>query len=107
MECVALDIEGFHLRVADLDTLRVVPCIKLASHRQTSLGRGGRNQFDHRFTADQGSSSPGLGNVAEQPMLDLVPLRGPRRIMAYPKRQTGFVSEVLQFNLEQAHAGAT
>ena len=77
MECVALDIEGFHLRLADLDSLWVIACIKLASHRQASLGRGGGNEFDHRFAADRRSSSPGLGNVAEQPMLDLVPLRGP------------------------------
>src|ERR1700688_61125 len=105
MECVTLDIEGYHLRVSDLDTLRVVACIKLASHRQPSLGRCGRNQLDHRFAADQRSSSPGLGNMAEQPMLDLVPLRGSRWIMAYLKRQAGFVSQVLQLNLEQAHAG--
>ena len=104
MERVALDIEGSHLRVTDLDTLWVVTCIKRASHRQASLGRGGGNQFDHRFAADQRSSSPSLGNVAEQPMLDLVPLRGPRRIMAYKKRQAGFVSQVLHFNFEQAHA---
>src|SRR5258708_22953591 len=105
MECVTLDIEGFHLCVSDLDTLRVVTCIKLASHRQASPGRGGGNQFDHRFAADQRSSSPGLGNMAEQPMFDLVPFPGSRRLMAYIKRQAGFVSQVLQLNLEQAHAG--
>ena len=51
MECVALDIEGRHLRVTDLDPLWVVTCIKLASHRQAGLGRGGGNQFDHGFPA--------------------------------------------------------
>ena len=103
MECVALDIEGHHLRVADLDALRIVACIKLASHRQASPGRGGRDQFDHCFPAGQGFSPPGLGDVAKQPMLDFVPLRGPRRIMADLKRQAGFVSQFLKFNLEQAH----
>src|ERR1019366_5213712 len=67
MECVALDIEGHHLRVADLDALRIVACIKLASHRQASPGRGGRDQFDHCFPAGQGFSPPGLGDVAKQP----------------------------------------
>ena len=98
MECVALDIEGHHLRVADLDALRIVACIKLASHRQASPGRGGRDQFDHCFPAGQGFSPPGLGDVAKQPMLDFVPLRGPRRIMADLKRQAGFVSQFLKFN---------
>ena len=77
MECVTLDIEGHHFGVADLDALRVVACIKLTSDRQASPGRGGRDQFDHRFSAGQGFAPPGLSNVAEQPMLDFVPLRGP------------------------------
>ena len=36
IECVALDIEGHHLSIADLDTLRVVTCIEFASHRPIS-----------------------------------------------------------------------
>ena len=43
MELVPLDIEGLHLRVADLDTLRIVACIQLTSDRQASCGRGGRD----------------------------------------------------------------
>ena len=66
MECVALDIEGFHLRVTDLDTLRVVACIKLASHRQASPGRGGGNQFDHRFAADQELAPAKAGGLPRQ-----------------------------------------
>ena len=82
MECVALDIEGCHLRVGDLDALRIGACIECAAHRQARFGRGGCNQFDHRLAADQRFTSPGLGNVAEQPVLDLVPLRRAWRIMA-------------------------
>src|ERR1039458_7864972 len=104
MEWVAFDIEGFHLGVADLDALRVAPCIQFAAHRQTGPGRGRGNQFDHGFEADQGPASPSLGDVAEQPVLYLVPFRGPRRIMTYLKRQSGFVRQILQFNLEQSHA---
>src|ERR1019366_9681449 len=70
VECVTLDIEGLHLRVADLDALRVAAGIKLASYRQASLGRGGGDQFDDCFAAGQGLASPGLSDVAEQPVLD-------------------------------------
>ena len=94
MECVALDIECHHLRVADLDAFRVDPRIELASHRQTSPGRGGGNQVDHRFAAGQRLAAPGLGDVAEQTVFDLVPLRGSWRIMADLKRQAGFVRQV-------------
>ena len=66
MECVALDIEGHHLSVADLDTLRVVSCIEFASLRQPSLGRGGRDQFDHGFAADQGCA--GAGTARSDPV---------------------------------------
>src|ERR1700733_12373742 len=69
VECVTLDIEGLHLRVADLDALRVAAGIKLASDRQAGPGRGGGDQFDDCFAAGQGLASPGLSDVAEQPVL--------------------------------------
>ena len=34
-------LQGHHLRVADLDPLWLVACIKLASHRQAGPGRSG------------------------------------------------------------------
>lgn len=40
MEGFALDIEGFHPRVADLYSLRLVRCVRFAPHGQASLGRG-------------------------------------------------------------------
>ena len=87
MESITLDIEGHHLRVADLDALWIVACIELATYCQTCPGRGRGNQFDHCFATGQRLAAPGLGDVAEQAMLDLVPFRGPRRIMADLKRR--------------------
>src|SRR5450631_4188358 len=104
MEWVTLDVQGLHLVVADLDALRVAACIQLASHSQACPGRGGGDQFDYRFAAGQGLAASGLGDVAEQPVLDFVPFRRAGRVMAYLKPQAGFVSQVLQFDLEQAHA---
>src|SRR5271156_1790294 len=81
VEWVAVDIEGFHLRVADPDALRVAACIQFAAHRQTGPGRGRGNQFDDSFAAGQGSAPPGLGDVAEQSVLEPVTLGGSWRIV--------------------------
>ena len=70
VEFVARDIEGVHLGVADLDPLRVGTRIKLAAYLQTGLrGRRG-DQFDHGEPTGQRLAAPGLGNMAEQAVLD-------------------------------------
>src|SRR5664279_4596629 len=85
MECVTLDIEGCHLRFADLDTRRVGACIQFAAHRQAGLGRGGSDQFHDGLAARQGLAPPCLGDVAKQLVLYFVPLRGAWRVVADPK----------------------
>ena len=82
MERVTLDIERCHLLVADLDPLGVSACIQFAADRQTGFGRGGSDQFDDGFAADQWLASPGLGDMAEHSVFDLVPLRGSWGVMA-------------------------
>jgi hypothetical protein len=84
VECVTLDVEGGHLRVGHLDALRVGARIEFTPHRQSGPGRCGSDQFDHRLAAGQGLTSSGPRDVAEQPMLDLVPLRSTGRIVANP-----------------------
>jgi len=79
MECVTLDIESGHLRVGDLDTLRVGARIKFAPHCQSESGRRGGDQFNARLATGQRLAPPGVGNVTGQPMLNLVPLRGAGR----------------------------
>ena len=74
MESVTLDIEGHHLRVAHLDALWIVACIKFASYCQTCPGRGRGNQLDHCFAAGQRLAAPSLGDLAEQAVFDPVPL---------------------------------
>ena len=66
MERITRDIEGGHLRAADFDAFLIVACIGLTRHRQPGFGRGGGDQFGHRFPAGQGLPAPGLGDVAEQ-----------------------------------------
>src|SRR4029077_3846591 len=74
MECVALDVE----RAFDL---------------QAGLGGRRGNQLDHGHAIDEGAPAPCLRDVAEQAMLDLIPLRGARRIMMDMDREAGLVGE--------------
>src|SRR5208337_2725237 len=81
MEGVASYVEGRHLLVGDFYTFRIVG-IEFAAGRQTGFRRGVRDQCDGDEHAGERRSTPSLGYVAEHAMLDLVPLRRPRRIMA-------------------------
>src|ERR1700688_55371 len=103
MEYVALDIEGCHFRVADLDALWVGACIQFATNRQAGFGRGGGDQFHHCLAAGQGVAPPSLSDVAKQLVLDFVPLRSAWRIITDLERQAGFVYQVSKLDLEQPH----
>src|SRR5580693_10792244 len=82
MERVAADIEGIHLGIADLDALLVGALVENAFDFQSRLGRGCRNQFDDGGAALQWPAAPVLRDVAEQTVLDLVPLGRAWRIVA-------------------------
>src|SRR4051794_15395058 len=51
--------------------------------------------------ADERAASPSLGDVAEQAMLDRVPLRGTGRIVADRDRQAGLVGQFRHLTLPQ------
>jgi len=74
VELVALDGEACHLLVANLDPLRLAPRVQHAVHDQPARRRGRGNQIHDGRMADERAASPILGDVAEQAMLDLVPL---------------------------------
>src|SRR3954470_21334987 len=69
------DVEGRHLLVGNADRLGICVLIQLAAHRQSGLGRGGGDKIDDSEATEQWLAAPGLGDVAEHAMLDLVPLR--------------------------------
>ena len=56
--------------------------------------------------ADQRLPSPVLGDEREEPVLNLVPLAGARRQMAYLNRKAQFLGQLLQFHLPQPHPAA-
>jgi hypothetical protein len=74
MEFIALDVERFHLGIADFDALFVGRGIERALDFQAGFGRCRSNQFDHGHAIDERSSAPRLRDVAEQAVLDPVPL---------------------------------
>jgi hypothetical protein len=106
MERVAFDVERRHFRVGDLDALHVGVGVEFAAHAQACLRRRGSDQFDHGEAAGQRLATPVLRDVAEHPVLDLVPFRRAGRIVAHGERQAGRIGELLQLDLPQTDAAA-
>ena len=99
MESVWFDVEGRHLLVGDLDAFGIGVWIEFAADFETALRRCAGNQFDHGEATGERGSAPVLGDVAEHPVLDSVPLRCARRIMQDTDRQVCLVAEFLQLCL--------
>src|SRR5207302_5178007 len=72
-----------------------------ARNFQAGSGRRRSNQFDHGHAIDEGSPAPSLRDVAEQAVLDLIPLRRARRIVMDVEYEAGLVGELLQLDLPQ------
>ena len=81
MECVALDVERLHLGIADFDALFVGRGVERALDFQAGFGRCRSNQLDYGHAIDEWSPAPSLRDVAEQAVLDFIPLRRARRIV--------------------------
>ena len=62
---------------------------------QTLLRCGRSDPVDNDLVTDQGPTPPIHGDVREQPMLDLVPLAGPRWIMTNGSDSTVFCVQAL------------
>src|SRR5215471_18665878 len=103
MELVARDVEAVHLGFADLDALFVAACVEYALDFQTGHWGGRADQLDHGKAIGERSATPVLRDVAEQPVLDLVPLRCAWRIVVDVDFQAGLVGHLLQFELPEPH----
>ena len=64
MECIALDVEGFHLRITNFDTFLVVRGIERALNFQAGFGGCRSNRLDYRHAINERSPTPGLCDVA-------------------------------------------
>ena len=92
MERIALDVERLHLGIADFDALLVGRGIERALDFQAGLGCRRGDQLDDGETIRQRAATPGLRDVAEQAVLDLVPLRRAGRIVVDVERETGLLA---------------
>src|SRR5215218_10453279 len=106
MELVAGDGDAFHLGFADFDTFLIGARVEYAFDLQTRRGRRRADQLDHSKPISKRPATPVLGDVAEQPMFDLVPLRCARRIVMNVDDETRLISELLQLELPQPHPRA-
>src|SRR5215216_1437231 len=103
MELITSDVEALHLGFADLDALLVAAGIEGAVDFQATLGRCCADQLDHGKPIRQRPATPVLRDVAEQPVLDLVPLRCARRIVVDADREPGLIGKLLQLDLPEPH----
>ncbi len=71
MELIAGQVDGSKLSVGDLDLLWVVALVEAGVDLQSLTGGGRGDRVDHDLVAGQRASAPVLGDVAEQPVLDL------------------------------------
>ena len=106
MEVVALEVDRGEFGVGDLDLLGVVVLVEAGVDLQALARRRRGDRVDDDLVADERSSAPVLGDVAEQPVFDFVPLAGAGREVADADLKAGLVGELLQLELPQARAVA-
>ena len=81
MELIACDVEACHLGFADLDALAIAAGVERAFDLEAGLGGGRSDQLDHGQAIRERPAAPVLRDMAEQPVLNLVPLRCAWRIV--------------------------
>ena len=104
MECIVpFPVEGVpgevdrrHLGGIGLLAGLISRLVALGLHSKSRVRRGGRDECDHHFVADQGLASPILGDVAEEPMLDLVPFAGGWGKMTHGDFQSELAAQLRQ-----------
>src|ERR1035438_1433123 len=106
VEVVPRDVDGVDLGVGDSELGLVCGRVQAGVDLQPGAGRGRGYQVDHDLIAGQGLRTPVDRDVAEQAVLDFVPLRGPSRKMKHPDRGADLVGELLQLGLPEPDARA-
>src|SRR5437870_3787657 len=106
VELVARDVERVELGFCDADLGGVGALVEAGVDLQAGAGRCCGDEVDDRLQGDQRLASPVHRDEREQAVLDLVPLRGAGREVAYLDLEPGLLDELLQLHLPQAGAVA-
>lgn len=96
MKRVSLQVNRRQFLIADFDPRRIGSVIEFGSDFRAGLGRCVRYQIDDDLVAHKRAAAPILGDVAEHPVLDLVPLAGPGRKVAHMNGNLQLDGQLLQ-----------
>src|SRR5438552_2528927 len=94
------------LRIWDFHTGWIGASVQAGFHGQPRAGPHAANELHHRLVIDQWPAPPVLRDVAEEAVLDLVPLRGARRKVRHADGQATAVREALQLHFPRPRARA-
>ena len=102
---MALNVEGSHFGIGDLNSFRVEALVDVACDGEAGIGGGGADQLDDDLVADQRFAAPVLGDVGKEAVLDTVPLAGTGRQVGDGYDEAGLVGKALEFAFPEADAG--
>src|SRR6478672_5380681 len=102
MKSVRPNTQSINFLIVNDDACRVLAGIQCRSHAQAFRGARGTDELDDGFEVNEWAPTPILGDMAEEPVLDLVPLRCSWREVADANLEAGAVGQFLQFNLPEA-----
>src|SRR5665213_2937511 len=106
MKAIARNLQAIHLLVGDLDADRIKPGIKLCFDDKASLRSDAADELHYGLVIDERPATPVLGDVTEEPVLDLVPLAGAWRKMGNADVQACSVREGLKLGLPETRSVA-
>src|SRR3954469_20382088 len=102
MKLVPLEGQFSKLFVRHLEPSFVGILVQLGPNVEPCFGGRAADQIDHDLAADQGASAPVVGDVAEHPMLDRVPLAGSGWKVTDLDLDAELIGQLLQLAFPQA-----
>ena len=95
-DAVASQLKGFELGLRDFQAGLVLAIEMGCGDLQARLGRRAANETQHQLQCAQDMARPSRGDLTEKSVLNRIPFRGPRGVVADPDLQPALVREVLQ-----------
>src|SRR5579871_2577724 len=101
MKMMWLQFDVCQFSVGDFDAGWIATCVQFGLDSEAGLGRGGSNQIDDDVMANQGPTTPILGDVTKQTVFNFVPFAGAGRKVTDLDRNSQAIGQVLQGYLPQ------